>query len=100
MASSLTRARLPAPIDPAASGDRTAIPDTLGVGVAPPKVDDAVIRRAQRGDTAAFAQIVEEFQTPIYNYVLRLVRDHGLAEDLTQEIFFRVYERLGRFAFR
>jgi RNA polymerase sigma-70 factor (ECF subfamily) len=63
-------------------------------------VDDAVIRRAQRGDTAAFAHIVEEFQTPIYNYVLRLVRDHGLAEDLTQEIFFRVYERLGRFSFR
>ena len=63
-------------------------------------VDDAVIRRAQRGDAAAFAQIVETFQTPIFNYVLRLVRDHGLAEDLTQEIFLRVYQRLGRFSFR
>src|SRR6476619_571721 len=68
--------------------------------VAPPMVDDAVIRRAQRGDAAAFAQIVETFQTPIFNYVLRLVRDHGLAEDLTQEIFLRVYQRLGRFSFR
>ena len=63
-------------------------------------VDDAVIRRAQRGDAAAFAQIVESFQTPVFNYVLRLVRDHGLAEDLTQEIFLRVYQRLGRFSFR
>jgi RNA polymerase sigma-70 factor (ECF subfamily) len=63
-------------------------------------VDETVIRRAQRGDTAAFAQIVDEFQTPIFNYVLRLVRDHGLAEDLTQEIFLRVYQRLGRYSFR
>jgi RNA polymerase sigma-70 factor (ECF subfamily) len=63
-------------------------------------VDEAVIRRAQRGDAAAFAQIVHEFQTPIFNYVLRLVRDRGLAEDLTQEIFLRVYQRLGRYSFR
>jgi RNA polymerase sigma-70 factor (ECF subfamily) len=63
-------------------------------------VDDAVIRRAQRGDGAAFARIVDEFQTPIFNYVLRLVRDHGLAEDLTQEVFLRVYQRLGRYSFR
>jgi RNA polymerase sigma-70 factor (ECF subfamily) len=63
-------------------------------------IDDDVVRRAQRGDEVAFAQIVAAFQTPVFNYVLRLVHDRGLAEDLTQEIFLRVFQRLGRFSFR
>src|SRR6478609_8517524 len=34
----------------------------------------------------------------VYNYVLRMVGDRSLAEDLTQEVFLRVYQGLPRFS--
>jgi RNA polymerase sigma-70 factor (ECF subfamily) len=68
--------------------------------MAPPVIADDIVRRAQRGDTDAFAAIVSAFQTPIFNYILRAVGDRGLAEDLTQEVFLRVYQSLPRFSFR
>ncbi len=40
------------------------------------------------------------YQTPVYNYVLRMVGDRSLAEDLTQEVFLRVYQGLARFSSR
>jgi RNA polymerase sigma-70 factor (ECF subfamily) len=44
--------------------------------------------------------IVRAYETPVYNYVLRLVGDRSLAEDLTQEVFLRVYQGLPRFSLR
>ena len=61
----------------------------------------AVLRKAQRGDQRAFAIIVRMYQTPVYNYVLRLTNgDKALAEDLTQEVFLRVFQGLPRFSLR
>ena len=44
--------------------------------------DPGVLRKAQRGDERAFTLIVRAYETPVYNYVLRLVGDRALAEDL------------------
>ena len=61
----------------------------------------AVLRKAQRGDQRAFAIIVRTYETPVYNYVLRLTNgDRALAEDLTQEVFLRVFQGLPRFSLR
>jgi RNA polymerase sigma-70 factor (ECF subfamily) len=65
-----------------------------------PQPDDGVLRKAQRGDDRAFAIIVRSYQTPVFNYVLRMVGDRSLAEDLTQEVFLRVYQGLARFSSR
>ncbi len=62
--------------------------------------DPDVLRRAQRGDERAFAQILRAYETPIFNYVYRIVGDRALAEDLTQEVFVRVYQALPRFSLR
>jgi RNA polymerase sigma-70 factor (ECF subfamily) len=62
--------------------------------------DFGVLRKAQRGDERAFSLIVRAYETPLYNYVLRLVGDRALAEDLTQEIFLRVFQGLPRFSLR
>ena len=59
--------------------------------------DPVVLRRAQRGDEAAFEVIVRSYRASVYTYVARVVGDRALAEDLTQEIFFRVYQGLPRF---
>jgi RNA polymerase sigma-70 factor (ECF subfamily) len=65
-----------------------------------PQPDYGVLRKAQRGDERAFSIIVRAYQVPVFNYVLRLVGDRSLAEDLTQEVFLRVYQGLPRFSLR
>jgi RNA polymerase sigma-70 factor (ECF subfamily) len=65
-----------------------------------PQPDFGVLRKAQRGDERAFNLIVRAYETPVYNYVLRLVGDRTLAEDLTQEVFLRVYQGLPKFSLR
>jgi RNA polymerase sigma-70 factor, ECF subfamily len=62
--------------------------------------DLGVLRKAQRGDERAFTLIVRTYETPVYNYVLRLVNDRVLAEDLTQEVFLRVFQGLPKFTLR
>ena len=62
--------------------------------------DLAVLRKAQRGDERAFSLIVRAYEAPVFNYVLRLVGDRSLAEDLTQEVFLRVYQGLPKFSLR
>jgi len=63
--------------------------------------DPGVLRKAQRGDERAFTLILRAYETPVYNYVLRLVNgDRSLAEDLTQEVFLRVFQGLPKFSLR
>src|SRR5438094_9871554 len=62
--------------------------------------DPDVLRRAQRGDERAFALILRAYETPIFNYVYRVVGDRANAEDLTQEVFLRVFQALPRFSLR
>lgn len=66
-----------------------------------PQPDLAILRKAQHGDQRAFAIIVRTYETPVYNYVLRLTNgDRALSEDLTQEVFLRVFQGLPRFSLR
>src|SRR6266496_1470186 len=63
--------------------------------------DPGVLRKAQRGAERAFTLIVRAYETPVYNYVVRLVGgDRVLAEDLTQEVFLRVFQGLPKFSLR
>jgi RNA polymerase sigma-70 factor, ECF subfamily len=64
------------------------------------EIDNRIVRDAQRGDSHAFTLIVRAYQVPVFNYVLRTVGDRGLAEDLTQEVFLRVFQSLPGFSFR
>jgi len=79
--------------------------DRKNPGYTPPALslqqpDLGVLRKAQRGDERAFAIIVRAYETPVFNYVLRLVGDRSLAEDLTQEVFLRVFQGLPKFSLR
>jgi RNA polymerase sigma-70 factor (ECF subfamily) len=62
--------------------------------------DPDVLRKAQRGDERAFAVILHAYETPIFNYVYRIVGDRALAEDLTQDVFMRVFQALPKFSAR
>jgi RNA polymerase sigma-70 factor, ECF subfamily len=65
-----------------------------------PQPDHLLLRKAQKGDERAFQTILETYEVPVYNYVLRMVGDRALAEDLTQEIFLRIYQGLAGFSLR
>jgi RNA polymerase sigma-70 factor, ECF subfamily len=65
-----------------------------------PQPDFDVLRKAQRGEERAFRTILDAYETPVFNYVLRMVGDRALAEDLTQEIFLRIYQGLPGFSLR
>ena len=64
------------------------------------QLEPGVVEQAQRGDAQAFSAIVRLYQTPVFNYILRTVGDHELAEDLTQEVFLRVLRSLPRYGHR
>ena len=45
---------------------------------------------------ADFEQMFSEYYDFIFKFLLKLCRDHSLAEELTQETFFRAYINLGQ----
>ena len=56
-----------------------------------------VLRRAMTGDESAFAAVVDACGSLVLNLAWRMVRDRQEAEDLSQEVFLRVFRTLGQF---
>jgi RNA polymerase sigma-70 factor (ECF subfamily) len=59
--------------------------------------DRDLIQRARRGEAEAFGELVTRYQTNVFNVCYRILHERTTAEDLTQETFIRVHERLNRF---
>jgi RNA polymerase sigma-70 factor (ECF subfamily) len=59
--------------------------------------DQWLAQCAQRGDQSAFAQLVEKYQTPVYNLAYRMLGNPNDAEDAAQETFLRAYAQLKKF---
>ena len=56
-----------------------------------------LLRRFALGEIDAFEILVQQFQGNIYAWIARIVRDPGIAEDLTVETLLRVYQAHHRF---
>jgi RNA polymerase sigma-70 factor (ECF subfamily) len=50
-----------------------------------------LVRRCRSGDGAAWEEIVQTYTRRIYNLAFRFTSRADTAEDLTQEVFIRVY---------
>jgi len=61
------------------------------------KGDGDLLARLQRRDPQALAELYDRYGQTAYRLILRMVRDAGLAEDLVQETFLRVWNRAGGF---
>ena len=57
----------------------------------------ALIAGLQAGNQAAFRQLVEVYQSRVYNTVLSIVRQPEEAEDVAQEVFVQVFESIQTF---
>lgn len=56
----------------------------------------SILEAARDGDADAFAALVHRFEAPTYHFVLRMVRRPAVAEDLSQEVFVRLWHHLNR----
>ncbi len=60
-------------------------------------MEEELVRRSQKGDEAAFAELFSLYRPKILQECLKVVREQSLAEDVTQECFIRAYNRLSSF---
>ena len=56
--------------------------------------DVTLIQRVLAGDETAFAELVKKYQKPVHTLAWRKIGDFHIAEDITQEVFLKVYQRL------
>lgn len=56
----------------------------------------SLVRRCLRGDASAIRDLVNRFQADVYGLCYRLLQHRHDAEDLTQEVFLRVFRSLRR----
>jgi RNA polymerase sigma-70 factor (ECF subfamily) len=78
----------------AAAGQGTAGAIRTGRLPLPPEgelTDAAIMLRVRDGDDAAFTYLIEKYQRAIVHFMFRMVHNQAVAEELTQEVFLRVY---------
>jgi RNA polymerase sigma-70 factor (ECF subfamily) len=78
----------------AATGDQGGemLPLILAIYAGPE--ERALIARLQRRDPQALAELYDDYGRAAFSLVLRVVRDRAIAEDLVQETFLRVWNRV------
>src|ERR671911_2936002 len=64
---------------------------------AQPVTPDNLIERCLSGDQVAWEQIVKQYRRKVFNVAYKFVGKHEEAEDLTQDIFIKIFKALGTF---
>lgn len=59
--------------------------------------DTYYIQRIQAGDTACFACLLDRYSQPVYSLIVKLVGNREDAEELTQDVFMKVFKHLSSF---
>ncbi|GAB4363164.1 MAG: RNA polymerase sigma factor RpoE [Bryobacter sp.] len=59
--------------------------------------DALLAERLRQGEDAAFEELLNTYQDSVYNLVFRLVNHQSDAQDITQDVFLKVFRNLGRF---
>jgi RNA polymerase sigma-70 factor (ECF subfamily) len=53
--------------------------------------DAEIMLRVREGDDAGYNYLIEKYRKPIIHFMFRMVHNQAVAEELTQEVFLRVY---------
>jgi RNA polymerase sigma-70 factor, ECF subfamily len=62
--------------------------------------DEILLSRIAQGDALAMRALVARHQTRVYRWILRIIRDAALAEDVLNEVFLDVWRQAASFAGR
>ena len=82
---------------PAVATAATAGPAVEAAAAYQHEDDEVLVRRAQRGDLAAFDQLIERYKQRLYATVYHMTSNHDDANDLLQETFVKAYQHLRKF---
>jgi len=63
----------------------------VGPSTVPSADDDLLLDRVRAGDQQAMAQIFDRYSRMVYSVALRVLADPGHAEDVLQDVFFKVW---------
>lgn len=58
-----------------------------------------LVERAQQGDRQAFQELVENYQRKVYGVCIGMLKDPADSQDVSQEVFIKVYRYLDNFNF-
>lgn len=58
---------------------------------------EEILTLYKQNQEAAFRLLVKEYSKPIYYHVRRMVYDHDDANDITQNVFIKIYQNLNKF---
>ncbi len=61
------------------------------------KIGAEIVAKVLKGDRQAYALLVDEYKSPIYNLAYRMTANVEDADDITQETFIRAYQYLWRY---
>jgi RNA polymerase sigma-70 factor (ECF subfamily) len=64
---------------------------------AEPHPDIALVARAKAGDSAAFEQLIRQYDRQIFRTALHITQNREDAEDITQDVFFKAFQKLEQF---
>jgi len=56
--------------------------------------DTELVKDCLRGNTNAFASLIDKYQKPIFNVAFRMVSDYEDARDISQTVFVKAFEKL------
>ena len=59
--------------------------------------DVALVARAKAGDTAAFEQLVRQYDRQVFRVAQHITQNREDAEDITQDAFLKAYEKIDQF---
>jgi len=59
-----------------------------------------LVRRVQNRDEMAFREIVDRFQSKVFNIIYGILRNRNDAEDIAQQVFAKIYFSINSFDFR
>ena len=59
--------------------------------------DAQLMLRVRDGDDHSFTTLLEKHRNPVIHFVQRMVQDRAVAEELSQEVFLRVYRSRGTY---
>ncbi len=59
--------------------------------------DESLACKSLDGDMSAFEELVDRYKRPVFSIVYRMIGQYQEAEDITQEVFINVYEKLYQF---
>jgi RNA polymerase sigma-70 factor (ECF subfamily) len=70
------------------------VPERIDLAAA---TDQEIVALAREGREAAYRELIRRYERPVFSLILRMVRDHQLAEDLSQETFIKALNAIASY---